>query len=331
MAGAPPRNPRDLQGLLKFCMEATKSEDAPSGGGDLQAMDPERRAWLEQALKDMTVDVFQELAKCIAALTDESVVADKDASDLSAQMEAIDCLLEWLGEIDLANNFHKLGGFVALTACLESPHDDLAAGGCSLIAELAQNNPYCQEKLLEEGFLPSLLRCCEDGSSTKRCLKCLTAISCLTRGYDPARRALLDSDGLAIVLRMLQSNLDGRFRSKACFFLAALMSEDSEVVAALVRLGLPELLAAILDEGESDDEVDGGGASWREHAASALLVVSRNSKEAVVACKRLGKDIVVIVDRRLSKIKGKEEFREEEEHYQELLKIYENSSSDVDR
>ena len=25
----PPRQPRDFEGLLKFCMEATKAEDAP--------------------------------------------------------------------------------------------------------------------------------------------------------------------------------------------------------------------------------------------------------------------------------------------------------------
>merc|ERR1711963_542697 len=88
MAGEQPRQPRDLQGLLKFCMEATASEDAPAVVGDpaarLAAMDPERKAWLEEALDNMSVDVV------------EVVVED------------------WLGTIDMACNFHKIGGFVAI-------------------------------------------------------------------------------------------------------------------------------------------------------------------------------------------------------------------------
>lgn len=35
-----------FQGLLRFAMEATKSEDAPSGDHQFQRMDPERRNFL---------------------------------------------------------------------------------------------------------------------------------------------------------------------------------------------------------------------------------------------------------------------------------------------
>merc|ERR1712117_539515 len=48
MSGEQPRQPKDLQGLLKFCMEATANEDAPAVPGDpaarLAAMEPEGRA-----------------------------------------------------------------------------------------------------------------------------------------------------------------------------------------------------------------------------------------------------------------------------------------------
>ena len=55
-----PRQPRDFEGLLKFCIEATKAEDAPDDpDAALQAMDPERRQWLEQALNSMSVDVIK--------------------------------------------------------------------------------------------------------------------------------------------------------------------------------------------------------------------------------------------------------------------------------
>ena len=38
----PPRQPRDFEGLLKFCMEATKAEDAPEDPESaLRGMDTE--------------------------------------------------------------------------------------------------------------------------------------------------------------------------------------------------------------------------------------------------------------------------------------------------
>ena len=314
-----PRNPRDLQGLLKFCLEATKAEDAPGNRSGVEQMDPERREWLEKALKEMSVDVFKELAKCIAALSDESVVADANATDFDLQLHAFDCVEDWVGQIDMANNFHKLGGFVALHACLASPHDELAAGACRIVAELAQNNPYCQEKLMEEQFLSALLKCAEETSSPGRVLKVLYALSCLSRGFEPARKELASGDGLAAVVRLLQSFRDGRLRAKASFLLTALMSEDATVAGALTRLGLPELLVAMLDETEEEEE---GGPNWREYAAAALLEISKNSDDAVKAVKSLSVDVNQVIKRRLEKVKGKEEFQEEEEHYKELMTIY---------
>ena len=47
----PPRQPKDLQGLLKFCLEATRDEDAPAVPDNpeqiLSSMSDERRQWLQ--------------------------------------------------------------------------------------------------------------------------------------------------------------------------------------------------------------------------------------------------------------------------------------------
>ncbi len=318
--------------------EATKAEDAPSRDSALEAMDPERRDWLERVLKDMSVDVFQELGKCITALSDEAVVADRRAEDLSLQLHAFDCVEDWVGQIDMANNFQRLGGFEALRGCLSSPHDELAAGACRVVAELAQNNPYCQEKLLEDGFLPALLQCARclgegEQPSPGRATKSLSAVSCLVRGYEPARQQLKEGDGLSTVVRLLQQSPPSpggrRLRAKAAFFLAALISEeDAEVSAALCKLGLPELLVALLNEDEEEESC----SNWREQVVAALLALSRTSKDAVSACKSLNADVQAIISRRLKAVQGKEEFQEEEEHYKNLLKIYgPENEPDLDR
>ncbi len=102
--------PRDLRALLKFCMETTRSEDA-SGDANAEPMDEERRAWLSAAIDGMSVNVAEELSKAIAELLDESVVMDADAESVERQEEAFDFVDEWTEDLDMANNFHKLGGF----------------------------------------------------------------------------------------------------------------------------------------------------------------------------------------------------------------------------
>ena len=58
-----PRQPRDLEGLLKFCMQATQSEDAPNRNEQSEPIDPERLRWLQEAMRGLTVDVVQQLAE----------------------------------------------------------------------------------------------------------------------------------------------------------------------------------------------------------------------------------------------------------------------------
>merc|ERR1711993_181936 len=93
-----PRQPNDLEGLLKFCMQATQSEDAPTrdSQNDNQ-MDPERLQWLQEAMSGMTVDVVSQLVEGIKILS-QPYVFDPNATD-----------------------------------------DEIT------VAELSQNNPYCQE------------------------------------------------------------------------------------------------------------------------------------------------------------------------------------------
>lgn len=125
-----PRQPKDLQGLLKFCIEATKSEDAPDSNDPskaLEEMDEERRKWLEEALNTLSVDFVQQLANGIKVLNDSS-------ADLDDKEDVLDKLEDWLGNIDLAVNFYKIGGYSSLKSCLLCPHPSLRSGASHLIA-----------------------------------------------------------------------------------------------------------------------------------------------------------------------------------------------------
>ena len=113
-------------------------------------MDPERRRWLEEAIAGMTVDVVKQLAEAIKILGGPAAfdadASDDDLEEIEMAFEAVD---DWCGNLDMANNFHKIDGFHVLKkVLLESPHAMARANAANAAAEMAQNNPYCQQNFL---------------------------------------------------------------------------------------------------------------------------------------------------------------------------------------
>lgn len=115
MSDQPRNQPRNLQGLLKFCVEgkdihdmrfssktvisqfflATKAED-PTRPSQFQAMSDEDRKFLEDALKSMTLDVVEELNKAFHVLNDGNASEDK-------QVAALEVVTSFVADIDTAN------------------------------------------------------------------------------------------------------------------------------------------------------------------------------------------------------------------------------------
>lgn len=82
-----------------------------------------------------------------------------------------------LDKIDwLIADFHKIGGFVIIQPCLNSPHEGIRWRCAHLIACLTQNNPYCQSHAIT--FLPMLLKMLENDSCPEARIKALYAVSC---------------------------------------------------------------------------------------------------------------------------------------------------------
>ncbi|XP_074039621.1 hsp70-binding protein 1 isoform X2 [Leptinotarsa decemlineata] len=169
-----PRQPSSLQGLLRFAMEATKTEDAPHDSV-FQPLDEERKRFLENALKSMTIDVVEVLQKQIQTL--RKIENLKPGDDTTEFVEAIDTILEYVDNIDIANDFHKIGGFTILYPCLKCSNAKVRAGGCELLAVLCQNNTYCQKIVLDNEFIPMLLSLIEKDEDTIVAVKAIYALS----------------------------------------------------------------------------------------------------------------------------------------------------------
>lgn len=124
----------------------------------------------------MTVDVIELLQKQIKTLEDVGSLS-VDA-DITQQLAAIETILEHIDQLDIANDFHKIGGLTVLKPCLKSVHSQIRIGACDILAELCQNNPYCQKVVVDQNYIPLLLELLEKEEENPVAIKILYAVSC---------------------------------------------------------------------------------------------------------------------------------------------------------
>ncbi|XP_059612775.1 uncharacterized protein LOC132259234 [Phlebotomus argentipes] len=228
-----PRQPSSLQGLLKFAMEATKKEDAPQDS-TMEPMNPEDRKFLEEALKSMTVDVCKELTDALKVIMDSS-------SSESDQVDAIETINHYILSIDQADNFHKIGGFIILKPCLKSPFESVRAETAGLITDLAQNNPYCQQQLIENKMLQELTPLLNQPEPI--CTRAMSAISAIVTNFQPGMENLFTSGEIDKIVAVLEARKENRLITKITFFLSAIPECHPDFVDKFLDMGIMKYLA----------------------------------------------------------------------------------------
>lgn len=205
------RRIRDLLGLVKFCLETTSREDASGQtSSNFEVMDPDRRAWLQQAIESMTVDTTRQLLENLATVKETIAYMEKDPSHnvaVQKTCDALGVLTDLCEEIDYAVDFAKLDGFTIFKPLIGCSHEEMIVKACELIAALAQNNPMCQNMALETRLLERLIdfvHIKEDQSHIKARSYALYAISSIIRSNPDVRRHFeFELDGLSVLLHLL--------------------------------------------------------------------------------------------------------------------------------
>lgn len=267
-----PRQPRSLQGLLQFCMEATKSEDAPHES-QYMAMDEQRRQWLENAIKSMTIDVVELLRKQIEILKNVDKIKAED--DVSQYEDAVDTILEHVDHIDVACDFHKIGGFMVLYPCLKSPHPKIRAAGCELLAVLCQHNPYCQQVVLDNEFVPKLLSLLEKDEDNQVAVKALYALSAIVRHSEEGFSQFIHYNGPVILLKALDRG-DDKLITKSTFLLDSLCQSQPDFKSRLVFLEFVPVLIRLLSKSRQPSH---------EHVLALLASIIEDNNTAIAECR----------------------------------------------
>ncbi|XP_015586417.1 hsp70-binding protein 1 isoform X2 [Cephus cinctus] len=318
-----PRQPSNLQGLLRFAMEATRSEDAPHSS-QFQPLDEERKKFLDEALSSITVNVIEELQKAIKLLTGVGELQPGD--DPSEYEVALERIADFVDNIDIANDFYKIGGFSIFGPCLNSPHSNIRWRTADIIAELTQNNPFCQEKVLEIGAMPILLNMVDSDPSEQARIKALYAVSCLVRENPISLRHMDVNDGYSVLLRAIQSPVE-KLQIKSAFLLSSLCNKDNSdnLKATLVRMGLVEQIAGLLAMG-------GLLPDTREHLLRVLYGLTCNNYfPALRECRRPELCLKATLERYLKELKAEESVDEVDVCNELLDRIFSERDNGQDR
>lgn len=190
----------------------------------------------ENALKSLTVDVIEKLQKAAG------VIGSKDTTE-EEKLDALEEILSYVDDIDTANDFCKIGGLFVLIPCLESPHNEIRNKAASIIAELAQNNIYCQKQLTEADVLPKLTNLLSEDETLAAGIR---AISSLIRGYEPGLKLFLEIGGLECMLGCLQRSSDEKLVTRAAFLLNSLCADFPNIGDDLIKLKAIEMIVPLV-------------------------------------------------------------------------------------
>lgn len=324
-----PRQPTNLQTLLRFAMEATKAEDAP-GGSEVTPMDEERRRFLEEALKSLTVDIPKVLQRGIKILTNTELIksvqlGQEIPDDIRA---AFNNMMEFVDDIDVANDFQKLGGFAVFPICYGSENEGIRTRASELLAEVCQNNPQCQARVLEYGLLNVLLHLANSEKGFALA-KCILAISSAIREFDPGCRELIAQGGCDTLANAL-GHLHIAARTKAAFLIRYLCTNYPAAKEKFIQHNVVKIIA---------EQIKSGRDGSSEHLLSILPILLDGEDSTVVQqCREPSLNLKKILEDHLKRPElQNDDFIEEKEYCQAILKIFDSYpqvevvSNEVDR
>ncbi|XP_053308547.1 hsp70-binding protein 1 [Spea bombifrons] len=302
------QHPQNLQGLLHMAIEAGTESGVTN---QVESMSEERRQWLQEAMSKAfagQADEVQQMKDCIQELTSETVGEDGD----ERKEQALELLADLCENLDNAADFCKLGGMhLLLSRYLNCPEAELRWRAADLIGICSQNVPFVQETALSLGAVDKLLQLLDLDKNEVVRVKALFAISCLVREQDAGLQEFLKMDGFSVLMRAMQSDVL-KLKVKSAFLLQNLLLSHPEQKDTLCSMGMIQQLVSLLRTEHSP---------FHEHVLSALCSLVTDYPRGVTECRIPELALEEFLKERCQMVQKQEEFQEELEHCERLLKI----------
>ncbi|XP_050530712.1 uncharacterized protein LOC126899670 [Daktulosphaira vitifoliae] len=240
-------NVRNLKDLLKVSTQMTSAKNEECALNSNREFLEEKKKFLENVLSTMSVNVHEEMNNSINILLD----VNKSVEEYEY---AFDVIEEFIENIDYANDFQKLGGFQVFIPGLKSLHSTVRCKTAELIATLVQNNPYCQDKFMEESsYIQLLISIVQTDSTDEVRVKALHALSGLVRQNVNAFWKFIGYGGNNLILEALKSSCN-KLKIKAVFLVYSTCHMGNDIAEMFVDNGVVEILCQLIVNIENLDE-----------------------------------------------------------------------------
>mmetsp|Transcript_8942 Transcript_8942/g.10235 ORF Transcript_8942/g.10235 Transcript_8942/m.10235 type:complete len:355 (-) Transcript_8942:1476-2540(-) len=227
-------------------------------------MDEETRKWLMEAIESQVVDPVEQMTNILKVLEIEpkESSSENDTSEefLNNRSDALDELVEYVENIDLARDFNKVGGIKIILKLLNEDSEIIRRKAAEVLALVVQNHPELQSIVLKQDALDVLLRQWKkEGCTDKEKAKLLYAISCLIRGSTEGTVQFIEEKkGVVLLLNTLDDTKDSkddpnksRLTRKVLFLLRYLLTAVPSMRPVLVNL-LMQTLGALITHKDID-------------------------------------------------------------------------------
>lgn len=133
--------------------------------------------WLRQALESMTVDLVAEMRNRIVTII-QNISSEDPKSLAEGTTSALDDLIDFTEDVNLADIFLKIGGMTLLKALLRFPSADYRAQSGMLLSNVVQNHEEAQKRAIDEDLLDLTLQVLIEESDPGNMSGLLSGISC---------------------------------------------------------------------------------------------------------------------------------------------------------
>ncbi|XP_068584135.1 hsp70-binding protein 1 [Cebidichthys violaceus] len=317
------RYPQNLQGVLQLAVDAGSAAEGPD---PVQPMSEERKIWLRGALAEVCkgqMDEVEQIKQCLDILRMEGMSererAVEDEEEEDVREKAFEVMSELCENLDNARDLMTLGGLdLCISQYLCHAQSGLRWRAAQLIASCAQNMPEVQVHLFGLGALPKLLQLTDSDPHPTVRVKALYAVSCLIREQEEGLQAFLSHDGVSVLMRGMQSDIE-KLRAKSAFLLLNLLTSHPEQKDTAVSMGMVQQLVSVLRTPHS---------SFHEHVLGALCCLVEDCPQGLKDCRDPALGLKELLRQRSKELQGKEESQEELDFWEHLRVICFQQSDD---
>lgn len=253
--------------LLRWSL--AQGSDGTTTDSTKQPMSADDRAFIEHVMKELTVDVMQQLVEQL------EVASQFSRGEIGAEAceAALENIAELSQELDIARNICKIDGLRTVFEAMQAEYatSGVRCAACSVVGAIAQNDERCQEAIAALDGAAKLAAVFQAASDSEERRIAFGALSAAIRGNTSLEDAFVQSTAPTVLASALAS--EPRTASKAAFLLYALTydSPDDLKLEALA----PAFEAAI--KATAYDGSDPSQRSRRESATKALVSVATTS------------------------------------------------------